>query len=432
MENKVIKAGLLGAGTVGGGTFRLLQMRKDDLMGRVGANIEITKVLVRDPSKKREGFPAEVLTGSWESIINDPEISIVIELMGGIEPARTYITEALKAGKHVVTANKDLIATHGFELMDLADSMHCDLLFEAAVAGGIPIIRPLRECLEGNNITEVMGIVNGTTNFILTEMTQKGMDYSVALKQAQELGFAEADPTADVEGLDAGRKVAILASLAFHSRVTFSDVDIKGISSITAEDIYYAKQLGYTIKLIGIARNANGEIEAGVAPMMIPDGHPLANVNGSFNAIFLHGDAVDDAMFQGRGAGSLPTASAVVGDIIAIARNMLCGCNGRIANRCTGTLPVQQPGDAEHKYFVRMLVEDRPGILAQLASILGGCDVGISQVIQTNDKEDDEVAELVLITHCVPGSRVESALGAFRALPAVRKVSSVIRVYGKN
>jgi len=432
MENKVIKAGLLGAGTVGGGTFRLLQMRKDELVNRVGANIEITKVLVRNPNKKREGFPMEVLTDNWESIINDPEISIVIELMGGIEPARTYITQALEHGKHVVTANKDLIATHGFELMNLADKMHCDLLFEAAVAGGIPIIRPLRECLEGNNITEVMGIVNGTTNFILTEMTQKGMAYSIALKQAQELGYAEADPTADVEGLDAGRKVAILASLAFHTKVTFDDVDIKGISAITAEDISFAKQLGFVIKLIGIARNTDGEVEAGVAPMMIPMSHPLANVNGSFNAIFLHGDAVDDAMFQGRGAGSLPTASAVVGDIIAIARNTMCGCNGRIGNRCYNTLPIQASGDAKHKFFMRVVVEDKPGMLAQLASILGGCDVGISQVVQTNDKEADGLAELVIITHSVPTRSIEAALAAFRSLPSVREVSSVIRVYGQN
>ena len=432
MENKVIKAGLLGAGTVGGGTFRLLRMRKDDLPARVGAGIEITKVLVRDASRKREGFPQEVLTDNWESIINDPEISIIIELMGGIEPARTYITEALKRGKHVVTANKDLIATHGFELMNLADENHCDLLFEAAVAGAIPIIRPLRECLEGNDISEVMGIVNGTTNFILTEMTQKGMDYSVALKQAQELGFAEADPTADVEGLDAGRKVAILASLAFHTKVTFGDVDIKGISSISAEDILFAKQLGYVIKLIGTARKVNGEVEASVAPTMIPVEHPLANVNGSFNAIFLHGDAVDDVMFQGRGAGSLPTASAVVGDIIAVSRNMLCGCSGRIGNRCTNTLPIQDPGDTEHKFFLRMLVEDRPGILAQLASILGGCGVGISQIVQTTAAGNDGMAELVIITHNTPVRQLDAALSAFASLPTIHKIHSVIRVYGQD
>ena len=431
-EKRVIKAALLGAGTVGSGTYRLLQLRENEMTDRVGAAVEITRVLVRDTSRKREGFPQEIFTSDWRSIVEDAEISIIIELMGGIEPARTYITEALEHGKNVVTANKDLMAAHGFELMDLADAHHCDLLFEAAVAGGIPIIRPLRECLEGNDITEVMGIVNGTTNYILTKMTQKGMDYSAALKKAQDLGFAEADPTADVEGLDAGRKVAILASLAFHARVTFDDVDIKGISSITADDIRFAKQLGYVLKLIGIARKTNGSIEAGVAPMMIPEDHPLAAVNGSFNAIFLHGDAVDDAMFQGRGAGALPTASAVVGDIIAISRNMLAGCCGRISNRCTKQLPIQQHGDAEHKFFLRMLVEDKPGILAQLASVLGGCNVGISQVIQTNEMEDDNMAELVIITHRVQTRQLEGALMAFSAMPAIRKIASVIRVYSKS
>lgn len=432
MGNRVIKAALLGAGTVGGGTYRLLEMRRDELEKKTGARVEIKRVLVRDAKKPRAGFPQAILTDDWQSIINDREIEIVIELMGGLEPAGTYITEALMRGKHVVTANKDLMAVRGSELMDLAEAQHCDLLFEASVAGGIPILRPLRECLEGNDITEVMGIVNGTTNFILTNMTQKGMEYAVALKQAQELGFAEADPTADVEGLDAGRKVAILASLAFHAEVTFDDVDIKGISAITKDDIRYAKQLGYVLKLIGIARKVNGQIEAGVAPMMIPEEHPLASVNGSFNAIFLHGDAVDDAMFQGRGAGAMPTASAVMGDIIAIARNITHDCCGRLGNMCDQRIPIQNRGDAEHRFFLRLQVEDKPGILAQLASVLGGCNVGISRVIQTNEAEDDDVAELVMITHKAATRQLEGALTAFGAMPAIRKIASVIRVYGKE
>lgn len=274
---KTIRVALLGAGTVGGGVYKLLQMRKEDMPSKVQAELEICKVLVRDTSKKREGIPKDVLTDDWNGILKDPDIQIVIELMGGIEPARTYILQALEAGKHVVTANKDLMAEHGRELMDAAKRSHCDLQFEAAVGGGIPIIRPLKECLAGNEITEVMGIVNGTTNYILTRMTEDGMDFAEALKKAQELGFAEADPTSDIEGLDAGRKMAILASIAFHSRVTFSDVDVKGITGITAKDIQYAKEFGYTLKLLGVARNTDGEMEVGVFPMMIPSTHPLAD-----------------------------------------------------------------------------------------------------------------------------------------------------------
>ena len=339
-----ISAALLGAGTVGGGVYRLLKKRKDEMPFKIQAELEISRVLVRNPGKKREGIPQEILTDDWEGILKDPKIRIVIELMGGIEPARTYILQALEAGKHVVTANKDLMAAHGRELMDAAQRHHCDLQFEAAVGGGIPIIRPLKECLAGNEITEVMGIVNGTTNYILTRMTEDGMDFAEALKKAQELGFAEADPTSDIEGLDAGRKMAILASIAFHSRVTFQDVDVKGITKITAKDIQYAKEFGYTLKLLGVARNTDGEMEVGVFPMMIPSSHPLAHVKDAFNAVFVHGDAVDDAMFQGKGAGEMPTASAVMGDLIAVARNMQYGCCGRIGCSCYRDLPMKASG----------------------------------------------------------------------------------------
>ncbi len=390
-----IQAALLGAGTVGGGVYRLLQMRKEEMPFKVQAELEISRVLVRDASKKRDGIPQEVLTEDWNGILEDPEIRIVIELMGGIEPARTYILQALEAGKHVVTANKDLMAEYGRELMEAAERRHCDLQFEAAVAGGIPIIRPLKECLAGNEITEVMGIVNGTTNYILTRMTEDGMDFADALKKAQELGFAEADPTSDIEGLDAGRKMAILASIAFHSRVTFSDVDVKGITRITAKDIQYAKEFGYTLKLLGVARNTDGEMEVGVFPMMIPSSHPLAHVKDAFNAVFVHGDAVDDAMFQGKGAGELPTASAVMGDIIAVARNMQYQCCGRIGCSCYRDLPMKSSGESRHRYFLRLIVEDRTGILAGVAGVLGNNYVSINQVIQK--PAVDGVAELVEI-----------------------------------
>lgn len=425
-----IKAALLGMGTVGGGVYKLVQRRKDEMPSKIQAELEISKVLVRNLSKKREGVPDEVLTDSWESIVNDPEISIVIELMGGIEPARTYILQALEAGKHVVTANKDLMAEHGKELMDAAERNHCDLQFEAAVAGGIPIIRPLKECLAGNDITEVMGIVNGTTNYILTKMTKDGMDFADALKKAQELGFAEADPTADIEGLDAGRKMAILASIAFHSRVTFKDVDIKGITKLTAKDIQYAKEFGYTLKLLGVARNTDGEMEVGVFPMMIPESHPLANVNDSFNAVFVHGDAVDDAMFQGRGAGEFPTASAVVGDLITVARNMQYDCCGRIGCSCYKNLPMKASGESRHRYFLRLIVEDRTGILAGVAGVLGNNSVSINQVIQK--PAVDGVAELVVITDKVEKRHLKDALMIFGEMSMIREVASVIRVYSQK
>ena len=424
---KEIKAALLGAGTVGGGVYKLVERRAAEMPDKVGAELKITKVLVKNLQKKREGIPSEVLTDDWEGIIHDPEISIVIELMGGVEPARTYILQALEAGKNVVTANKDLLAEHGQELMEAAERNHCDICFEAAVGGGIPIIRPLKECLAGNEITEVMGIVNGTTNYILTKMTQEGWDFDDALKEAQRLGFAEADPTADVEGLDAGRKMAILASIAFHSRVTFKDVDVKGITRITAKDIQYAKEFGYTLKLLGVARNEGGKMEVGVSPMMIPSTHPLANVNDSFNAVFVHGDAVDDAMFQGRGAGEFPTASAVVGDLISVARDMQYDCCGRIGCSCYKNLSMKPAGEARHKYFLRLIVEDRTGILAGVAGVLGNNGVSINQVIQK--PAVNGVAELVVITDKVETRHLNDALMIFGEMSMIREVASVIRVY---
>ena len=317
----VIPVALLGLGTVGGGVYELFQRQKDEFFPKAGALPMITRILVRDLKKARPGVDPSLLTDRWEDIIGDPEIRIVIEVTGGIEPARTRILEALRAGKSVVTANKDLMAEHGAELFAAAAESECDLLFEASVAGGIPIIRPLKQCLAGNRITEVMGIVNGTTNYSLTRMSRDGMDFSDALHKAQELGYAEADPTADVEGTDAARKLAILASIAFHSRVVLGDVHAEGISRITARDIAYARELGCCVKLLAVARSDGESVEARVHPMLIPAEHPLATVSDAFNAVFVHGDAVDDAMFLGRGAGALPTASAVLGDVVDIVRN---------------------------------------------------------------------------------------------------------------
>ena len=389
--------------------------------------MEVSKILVHNLNKQREGIDASRLTDNWQEIINDPEIQIVVEVMGGIEPARTMILEALHAGKHVVTANKDLLAAYGKELLDAAEEKHCDLLFEAAVAGGIPIIRPLKQCLAGNEIDEVIGIVNGTTNYILTKMFEENMSFEEALAKATELGYAEADPTADVEGLDAGRKVAIMASIAFHSRVVFDDVYTEGITKITADDIAYAKEFDSVIKLLGVAHNTEGGIEVGVYPMLLNKEHPLASVRDSFNAVFVHGDAVDDAMFYGRGAGELPTASAVMGDIIDVARNIEYGCNGRISCTCYRETPIKKFDEVENKFFLRMQVKNQPGVLASIATVFGSHGVSIARVVQKHIKGDQ--AELVIVTDKVREDYLKNALEQLRDIENIFEISSVIREY---
>lgn len=426
-EHKKIKAALLGLGTVGGGVYKLVQRQKDEMYKKAGADLEISKILVHNIDKKREGVDASLLTNNWKEIIEDPEISIVIEVMGGIEPAKTMILEALRAGKNVVTANKDLVAVHGRELLDTAQEHEVDFLFEAAVAGGIPIIRPLKQCLAINEIDEVIGIVNGTTNYILTKMFEDGMDFSEALAKATELGYAEADPTADIEGLDAGRKVAILASIAFHSRVVFDDVYTEGITKISAKDVAYAKEFGSVIKLLGVAHNRGDGIEVAVYPMMLPKNHPLASVRDSFNAVFVHGDALDDAMFYGRGAGELPTASAVMGDVIDIIRDIQFDCNGRISCTCYRNTPVKSFDEVKNKFFVRMQVTNKPGVLARIASMFGEHKVSISKVIQK--VITDGVAELVIVTEAVKEYHMQDALKHLREMDTTQEISSIIREY---
>ena len=426
-HKKTIYAAILGAGTVGTGVYKLCQEMKSEFVQKTGADLVVKKVLVRNASKKREGIEDAVLTDNWKEIIEDPEIDIVIEVMGGIEPAKTYIIEALEAGKQIVTANKDLLAEHGQEVMAAAEKAGADLEFEAAVAGAIPIIRPLKQSMAGNRISEVMGIVNGTTNYILTKMSEKGMDYAEALAQATELGYAEADPTADVEGLDAGRKVAILASAAFNSRVTFEDVYTEGITKITATDIQYAKEMGCTIKLLGVAKDTPEGIEARVHPMLIDSNHPLATVNDSYNAVFLTGDAVQDTMFYGRGAGELPTASAVVGDIFDVVRNILWNCCGRIGCTCYRECPIKRVGEIKSKYFVRMQIENRYGTLASVASVFGNNKVSIAQMLQK--RVNGKYAEIVVITDEVKERHFEDAMQILGGMSMIQEISSTIRVY---
>lgn len=430
MEERVIKAALLGLGTVGTGVYKVLKNQEEEMTAKLGCKVKISRILVRNLEKAaRKLGDDSLLTNDWKEIVADPSIEIVIEVMGGIHPAKEYILDALKAGKHVVTANKDLIAVHGRELLEAAGETKADFMFEAAVAGGIPIIGPLKQSLAGNHMTEVMGIVNGTTNFILTRMTQDGMEFKDALALATELGYAEADPTADIDGLDAGRKVAILASVAFNSRVVFDDVYIEGITKISAKDIRYAKEMGCDIKLLGVARNTEEGVEAYVCPMLIPSTHPLAAVNDSYNAVFVHGDAVEDAMFFGRGAGEMPTASAVVGDIFEIVRNILAGCCGRIGCTCYKQLPVKKMESTYNRYFLRLHVEDKCGVLAEMTEVFAKYHVSVAQIIQ-KERKDDDCAEVVVITAKVREGDFKTAIQELSNRASVKRISKTIRVYG--
>ena len=430
-EERVIKIGMLGLGTVGTGVYKVLKSQQEEMLPKLGARVELKKILVRNVEKAAAKVDdPSIITTSFEEIANDPEIEIVVEVMGGKQPAMNYILACLDAGKNVVTANKDLVASEGKKILATAKRNGKDFLYEASVAGGIPIIRPLKECLAGNHMAEVMGIVNGTTNFILTKMTQEGMEFKDALALATELGYAEADPTADIEGLDAGRKVAILASVAFNSRVVFNDVYTEGIAKITSKDIHYAKEMGRDIKLLGVARNEADGIEAYVCPMLIPSSHPLATVNDSYNAVFVHGDAVEDAMFFGRGAGELPTASAVVGDVFDIVRNILAGCCGRIGCTCYKNIPVKKMEDTHNRYFLRLKVEDRCGVLAEMTAIFAKYQVSVAQIIQKDTKVEG-CAEVVVITEKVREGDFRTAIEELRNRDSVRKISTIIRVYGK-
>ncbi|WP_035270476.1 homoserine dehydrogenase [Desulfitibacter alkalitolerans] len=427
-----IKVGLLGLGTVGTGVAKVLKNNQDSITKKVGKPVELAKVLVNNTKKQRSiTLPDGVITDKPEDVLDNPEISIIVEVMGGIEPAKDYIIRALDNDKHVVTANKDLIAIHGKELFEAAQNKNSDLFFEASVAGGIPIIRPLKECLAGNRLEQVMGIINGTTNYILTKMTQEGSDFSEVLKEAQDLGYAEADPTADIEGYDAARKIAILASVAFGTRVTFSDVYVEGITKITAEDIQYARDLGYVIKLLGIANSINGHVEVRVHPAFIPKHHPLAAVNDVFNAIFIKGDAIGEAMFFGRGAGEMPTASAVVGDIVAAARDIVYGVTGRISCTCFEEKPIIKIGEIQSEYYLRLKVADKPGVLASIAGVFGNHDVSIASVVQKSTGKNGK-AEIVLITHKVNENSIRDALQIIGGMSIVDTISNVIRVEGGN
>lgn len=425
----MIKIGLLGFGTVGSGVAKVLQENFDTIQHKSGQAIYIKRILERDPQKcVQAGIPAETVTQDINDIIHDPDIDIVIELIGGIEPARTFIIEAMKNGKHVVTANKDLIALKGKELLHTAEEQQVDFYFEASVGGGIPVIMPLKQSLAANNIEAVIGILNGTTNYILTKMTVENRDYADVLAEAQALGYAEANPSSDVEGLDAARKIAILASISFNSRVTVNDVFVEGITKISPLDIRYARDMGYIIKLLAIAKEEHGSVQVSVYPALLPSNHPLSSVNDSFNAVFIHGDAVGDIMLYGRGAGQLPTASAVIGDVIEIVRNIEHNSTARIGCTCFAEKPLMPHREIKNKFYVRLNVVDKPGVLAVISSSFGENNVSIASVWQKS--QDKNRAELVLITHKVKELDLEKALNSLADSDCVHNIDNVIRVEG--
>ncbi|MGH2673554.1 MAG: homoserine dehydrogenase [Actinomycetota bacterium] len=426
MSERVMKVGMLGCGNVGAAVVRLLDEHRDDIARRAGCRLEVSKVAVRDPAKPRDvpldpwRFAADPL-----EVIDDPDVDIVCELLGGVEPAGSLIVGAFDRDKPVVTANKELLATRGRELFDASDAKGLDLYFEAAVGGGIPLIRPLKESLAGERLRRVMGIVNGTTNFILTKMSEEGRGFDDVLREAQTLGYAEADPSADVDGHDAAAKCAILASIAFNARVVAEDVYREGISRVGPEDIEYARRLGYVVKLLAIAELDEDErIAVRVHPAMIPAAHPLASVRDAFNAVFVEGPRVGELMFYGRGAGGDPTATAVVGDLIAVARNLIAGTRG-VGCTCFYERTIRPMAEMTGQYYILLRVEDRPGVLAEIAGALGRNEVSIKSVWQEGIGAD---AQLVFVTHRAQEGAFQQAVSELGAVAGVEEVRSVLRV----
>jgi homoserine dehydrogenase len=424
-----VRVGLLGCGNVGAALVRLVDEHADLVAARAGARVEITRVAVRDLAKPRElKLAASAFTDDPASVVADPEIDIVVEVMGGVEPARRLIETALRAGKPVVTANKELIARDGPELLRIAAASGVDLLFEASVAGGIPLIRPLRESLAGDRIRRVLGIVNGTTNFILTRMTEDGTTFADALAEAQRLGYAEADPTADVEGYDAAAKAAIIATIAFGAPVGPDAVYREGITQVTDDDIRSARSLGYVVKLLAVAEEVGGDIAVRVHPAMVPVQHPLASVRDSFNAVFIEADAVGELMLYGRGAGGNPTASAVLGDLVDASRNLVAEARGATIGELTEK-PIRPMAEAESPFYVLVEAADRPGVLAAIATQFGNHGVSIKSMEQRGIGAD---ARLVFITHRAREADLLATLDALRDVDVVIRVGSVIRVVGEE
>ncbi|WP_042352211.1 homoserine dehydrogenase [Bacillus massiliigorillae] len=427
---KAISIGLLGLGTVGSGVVQIIENHQDKLMHQIGCPVKIKKILVKNLQKDRGVIVNKsMLTDSADDILDDPEIDVVIEVMGGVEETRNYLLRAVRNKKHVVTANKDLMALHGPELLAEATRNNCDLFYEASVAGGIPILRGLVDGLASDRITKMMGIVNGTTNFILTKMSKFGSPYAEVLKEAQELGYAESDPTADVEGLDAARKMAILATLGFSMNIDLADVSVKGITSITEEDLVYSKRLGYTIKLIGIADRVGEKVEVSVQPTLLSESHPLAGVNDEYNAVYVYGEAVGETMFYGPGAGSLPTATSIVSDLVAVMKNMRLGVNGRSAAAPQYEKILKSDEEILSKYFLRLHVKDELGVFASITTLFSQHKISFEKIMQLPLKDKDQ-SEIVLVTHKASKKDLEDVLQKLRDNELVHDVKSTYRVEG--
>lgn len=431
---KKVKIALLGLGNVGRGVWNILQMNGEEIMKRSGCQVEVAKILVRDPSKARAvKVPEELITTDFDEILNDDSIKIIVEVMGGIEPAKEFILKSLGKKKHIVTANKMLLATYGDELFKKADEEEVILNYEASVAGGIPIIQAINESLTANKIENLYGIINGTTNFILSKMELEGSDFDDVLKEAQEKGYAEADPTSDIEGFDAQYKLAILSSLAFGTKVKIDDVYREGITKITSKDIRYAKDFGLVIKLLAIAKEIDGKLQLRVHPTMIPDTHPLANVHDSFNAVFIKGNAVDDLMFYGRGAGDLPTGSAVVADIVSILRSDVDTENRLpVEKNNLWHKEIGEINDITSRYYIRTTVTDRPGVLGEITAIFGRHGVSLRSVIQRGRIKNEEEVGLVLVTHYTKEEQLQGAINEVKDMESVKEINNMIRIEDFN
>ena len=423
-----IEIGVLGLGVVGSGTVALLENNRAEIEHKIGLPLHIKKIAVRDLQKPRSVVvDRRLLTTDAGEILDDPDIDIVCELIGGVTPARDFVMRALRNGKQVVTANKEMIAKEGHGLMEEAARRRLDFQFEGSVAGGIPIIQPMKNALSGNQTQEVVGIINGTTNYILTKMAREHANFDDVLREAQAHGYAETDPTSDIEGYDAQYKIAILASIAFTSRVSVSEVSVEGITKVTAPDIRYADELGYVIKLLGIARRVgDSQMDVRVHPTFLPKTHPLAAANDVYNAVMVKGDSVGDVMFYGRGAGSGPTGSAVVGDIMDVCRNLRFGSTGRVSCTCFGNKTIQPIEDVATRHYVRMTVRDEPRVMATISKIFGDHEINIASMVQKETR--GAVTEIVWLMHETPGRNIANALKQIANLPIVVEIGSWLRV----
>lgn len=434
MGKDKISVGIIGFGTVGTGTVRILLENNDVLKGRLGFEINLKRIAARNIERDRGiNLPKGILTTEVDSVLNDPDIDIVVELIGGIRPAKDFILKSISNGKHVVTANKALLATHGREILEAARKAGVEVGFEASVAGGIPIIRIIREGLVANRIKAIYGIINGTSNYILTRMTEEGTEFQVALAEAQRLGYAEADPTLDIEGIDSAHKLAILVSLSYGIPISYKDIYTEGISGISLKDICFASELGYKVKLLAIAKEAGGELELRVHPTMLPKEYLISKVDGPFNAVYVEGDAVGSTLYYGKGAGAMPAGSAVISDIVDIARNIRKDAIGRIpvVTAPSGDIKIKKMDDVVSMYYFRFSAVDRPGVLSKISGILGSYNISIASVIQKG-RRVGEAVPVVILTHEAKEKDVRQAIYEIDQLPVVTDKTVLIRVEGKE